>query len=241
MRKSETCERSNHYIMEVRLDDWQRILIGDVPGVFYIELVIRAAVIYAVLMISMRVMGKRMSSELSRNEMAAVVSLAAAIGVPLMNADRGLLPVFIIAVVIICYQIGIAYLATKSESFESVSQDKISVLVEDGVLKLENMEKTRISRERLFAELRSAEKKQLGEVRRVYLEAAGHFSIIENPDPIPGLCVLPEWDESFIKRLSPIAGCYVCNRCGKLMIQNQSPGMKCELCGGDKWVQAVCR
>jgi len=77
---------------EIHLKDWLRILIGEEPISFLLELIIRAAVVYLVLMLSMRLMGKRMSSQLSRNELATLVSLAAAVGVPMMAPDRGLLP-----------------------------------------------------------------------------------------------------------------------------------------------------
>lgn len=225
--------------MEINIGDWNRILIGDVPGHFYIELPIRAAFIYFILMTSMRIMGKRMSSELSRNEMAAVVSLAAAIGVPLMNADRGLLPVLIIAAVIICYQVLIARQAARSERFESLTQDKISLLVKDGVMQLENMEKTRISRERIFSEVRASEIKQLGEVKRLYLEAAGHFSLIISDQPLPGLCILPDWDEDFRNRMEIEHSYSACKNCGKTVLKQDRIQNVCDSCGRSHLEEAV--
>jgi uncharacterized membrane protein YcaP (DUF421 family) len=53
---------------------------------------------------SMRLMGNRMGKPLTRNELLAIVSLAAANGVALMAADRGLLPVVLIAAIVIGYQ-----------------------------------------------------------------------------------------------------------------------------------------
>jgi hypothetical protein len=86
---------------EIHLSDWSRILLGEVPASFFIEVVLRAAFLYLLLIISMRLMGKRMSAQLSRNERISIVSLAAAIGVPLQAPDRGLLPAFVIAVAVI--------------------------------------------------------------------------------------------------------------------------------------------
>src|SRR4051812_44835391 len=97
---------------DIHLNDWQRIFLGDVPGGFYPEVVLRIAVIYLILMVSMRLMGKRMASQLSRNEMVAMVSLAAAIGIPLQAPDRGILPAFIIAFVVIIIQQIVAWLAS---------------------------------------------------------------------------------------------------------------------------------
>jgi hypothetical protein len=82
---------------DIHLGDWQRMFFGEVPGGFYWEVVLRIAVIYLILMVSMRLMGKRTASQLSRNEMIALVSLSAAIGVPLQAPDRGILAAVIIA------------------------------------------------------------------------------------------------------------------------------------------------
>jgi uncharacterized membrane protein YcaP (DUF421 family) len=86
---------------QFHLTDWPRIFIGDVPGMFYVEVIIRTAVIYFILMASMRLMGKRMAAQLSRTEMVALVAIAASIGIPIMAPDRGLLPAVISAIVIV--------------------------------------------------------------------------------------------------------------------------------------------
>jgi uncharacterized membrane protein YcaP (DUF421 family) len=109
---------------EIHLSDWQRILLDQVPGEFYIELVIRAIVVYLVLMISIRAMGKRMSSQLSRNELAALVSLAAAIGVPMMAANSGLLPSVTVALVVVGVQRFIAAARSAAGPLKSLRKAK---------------------------------------------------------------------------------------------------------------------
>ena len=99
---------------EIHLNDIQRILFGEVPPSFFLEIVLRTFVVYLILMVSMRMMGKRMSSELQRNELAALVTLAAAIGVPMHEPIRGLLPAVIIAIVVIVIQQLVAKKAAKS-------------------------------------------------------------------------------------------------------------------------------
>src|SRR5690554_4671633 len=88
----------SHYItivmksFEIHLNDLSRIIFGEVPPTFFLEIILRTFIVYLVLMVSMRLMGKRISSELQRNELAALVTLAAAIGVPMHEPTRGLLP-----------------------------------------------------------------------------------------------------------------------------------------------------
>lgn len=185
-------------------------------------------------------MGKRMSSQISRNEMAAVVSLAAAVGIPLMNPDRGLLPGVVIAFVIIVLQIIIAKIAARNEKFEAATQDKLSILVEDGVMSLVNMKKTRITRERLFAQLRSHQKTHLGMVKRMYIEANGLFSLVDEPQPKPGLNIIPDFDEEFIAKMDHQTGKSACGSCGfvdkDFMRKTRIP---CKICKKVAWQTAV--
>jgi uncharacterized membrane protein YcaP (DUF421 family) len=220
---------------EIYLWDYQRIFIGDVPGAFYIEVIIRAILTYIILIASMRLMGRRMASQLSRIEMAAMVSLAAAIGVPLQSPDRGILPALVIAIIVVGIERAISYYASKNEKFEDVTQDDLDTLVKDSVLQLDKMQRTRITKDRLCAHLRSEQVTHLGAVERLYMEADGSFTLIKSPDPKPGLNILPAWDEDFVNELK-FTNVVVCNNCGN---GKQESDNTCTNCGNEEWDNAV--
>ena len=222
---------------QIHINDLQRILIGEANGEFYIEVIIRSIVIYLLLIVSMRLLGQRMASQLSRIEMAAMVSLAAAIGVPLQTPERGLLPAVIIAIVVVCVARIISYYSSRNQKFEELSQDNLDILVENSVLNIPLMKRTRITRERLFAQLRSEGITNLGAVRRVYFEANGAFSLIRNLDPKPGLCILPDWDSDFIEELE-IREELFCLNCGNQK-DPQQEGSECPKCGESTWKNGV--
>ncbi|TDH21566.1 hypothetical protein EXU57_18835 [Segetibacter sp. 3557_3] len=77
---------------EIRLGDWARMVLGEVSPGFLIEIVIRAFAIFLILVVSMRLLGRRMAGQLNRMELIALFSLAAAIGVPFQTPDRGCFP-----------------------------------------------------------------------------------------------------------------------------------------------------
>jgi uncharacterized membrane protein YcaP (DUF421 family) len=224
---------------EIYFTDWWRILMGEVPGSFYVELIVRSAVIYLLLMLSMRLMGKRMSGLLSRNEMVAMVSLAAAVGTPLTSPDRGILPAVVIAVIVIYIERRISTIAFRNEKFERYAVGKLDILVNDAVIDLEILKKVRISRQRLMAELRAAGIRQLGSVKRFYMEAGGSFTLIINEEPNEGLLILPEWDNEFCNRLRRSDGQLACNSCGLLQPQTIEPQTQCPHCAAADWVVAV--
>jgi len=224
---------------EIHITDWWRILIGEVPAGFYLEMVLRAAIVYLLLMLAMRFMGKRMSGLLSRNELVAMVSLAAAVGTPLTSADRGIIPAVIIAAVVVYIERWISGKAFRNEKFERYAIGKLDILVSDAVIDLETLKKVRISRERLMAQLRGSGIKQLGSVKRFYLEASGSFTLIENEEPNEGLLILPGWDKEFCERLTPSQTQIACGTCGLLQPKATNRELKCPHCGQIAWTVAV--
>jgi uncharacterized membrane protein YcaP (DUF421 family) len=226
---------------DIHLSDWMRILVGEVPGSFYIEAFFRIVFIYLLLIVSMRLMGNRMGKPLTRNELIAMVSLAAANGVALMAADRGLLPVVLIAAIVIGYQRWIATRATRNARFESLVLDDLSILVEDGRLNLDKLEEGVLSRNQVFAKLRQESVKNLGQVRRAYQEANGDFAIFtfEEEEPRPGLSIVPATDTAFRQEQQKAAGQHACGSCGHVLHSAQAPNGQCPHCGQQQWQPAV--
>jgi uncharacterized membrane protein YcaP (DUF421 family) len=224
---------------EINLYDWSRILIGEVPAEFLIEVVIRTTFLYLILLVSMRLIGKRMNSQLTRNELAALVSLAAAIGVPILAPDRGLLPAIIIAIVVVLVNRLVTYVSSKNEKVETLLHGEIDTLVKDSVLQLKTMTRIRITRERIMAQLRMEKIMHLGEVQRLFMEANGNFTLIQNERPEAGLTVLPDEDQEFIKELHA-NGKLVCKNCG---MPNRSGEVNevCRNCRSQMWVAALER
>lgn len=224
---------------DIHISDWHRILVGDVPGSFYIELCIRALVVYLLLMVCMRLMGKRMSSQLGRNELAAMVSLAAAIGVPLQAPDRGLLPAVVIGIVVVFTERWIASKTFQNQTFEKFSQGNVDMLIKDAVIDLKTMKKVGLSRERLVSQLRGLGINHLGKVERLYMEANGSFTLIEQKEPGPGLSIIPHWDEDYQERFDKSREIMACQRCGLTQKDPFDHKSTCPNCGDCTWTNAV--
>jgi uncharacterized membrane protein YcaP (DUF421 family) len=225
---------------DIHINDWQRMLIGNVPGGFYLEVIFRTGVIYLILMVSMRLMGKRMASQLSRNEMIAMVSLAAAIGVPLQSPERGILAAVVIAAIVVTVQQLLAGKISEDEKFETLTQGNVTVLIEDGHLNLENMKESGVTRERAFSQMRNNGIKHLGQVKRLYFEAGGAFSLIRNREVGPGLGVLPDYDEKFKQQEYRFTEELVCKNCGQLGTSDHPYYQtECQNCRSRIWMKAV--
>lgn len=225
---------------DIHFIDWPRILFGEAPPNFYIEILIRAAFVYLLLVVSMRMMGLRMALKLSRNEMAAMISLAAAIGIPILDASRGLLPAVVIAIVVVFTQRLVSYWAARNERFEGITQDIYAPLVINSVMQLDVMRDSRITRELLLAKLRAEGIVHLGHVKRLYIEANGAFTLVCNAEPEPGLSVLPDWDDEFKAEQSLAENCFVCRHCGNPAPADRAGAEgECTNCGCQDWVPAL--
>lgn len=223
----------------INITDWHRIIVGEVPPSFYLELVIRSAIIFLVLMFAMRFMGKRMSGLLGRNELVAMVSLAAAVGIPLTSPDRGVLPAFIIAFIVVSISGWISKKTTTNRAFEKYTLGEMDVLVKNSVINLEVLKRVRVSRERLVAQLRSSGIKQLGDVKRLLMEPNGTFTLIKNEESKPGLSVLPHWDDDINRRFKYHDDKMVCETCGNTIDPPVTPDLKCPNCGDNSFTKAV--
>src|SRR4051794_3256704 len=105
----------------LRVFDLMRMIFGEAKPIFLIEVLIRLAFLYAVLVVSMRLMGRRLSARLSRNELLAMVSLAAAIGPAVQDPQRGILPPLVVAACVVVLQRVVATLMLKGGRFESIA------------------------------------------------------------------------------------------------------------------------
>lgn len=224
---------------DAELWDWMRIFMGGSPAIFLVEVIIRVSVIYLLLVGTMRIMGKRMSAMISRNEMIAMVSLAAAIGLPMQDPQNGLLPAFIIAGVVIGVQRIISTQTLGSPNFETTMVGNINALVQDGRLELKNMWRSKISRERMLTEIRVNGLNNLGKVQRVFLEANGAFTIYLFNKEREGLCILPDWDKAFIQEMTVADGSFACGSCGNVVKSEKEPDPECGYCKHKSWHPAI--
>jgi uncharacterized membrane protein YcaP (DUF421 family) len=224
----------------IHVGDIGRALHGTPGWAFLVEALIRIVFVYLILLLAMRLMGQRMTAMLNRSELAALVALAAATGAVIGSPERGLVPPLIICALIVMAQRAQAALASRSKRAERAIEGDLSMLVIDGVLQPSVLYKVGLSRERVLAQLRTHGLTHLGLVQRLYMEAHGGFSVIKAERPVPGLSLIPEWDEPFLRELRTCADTLACSNCGQLERGAMAtPRPPCAACGKAHWVPAV--
>jgi len=223
----------------IHFNDWQRILFGNAPAIFLLEVLVRSLITYAVLLIVIRLLGKRMSGQLSITEMAVMLTLGAIISVPMQMPERGILHGVVMLFFVLAFQRGFTWFTFKSRKFELLTQGHMIMLIKDGVLQVKELDKVLMSREQLFAILRNEGVYHLGMVKRVYQEANGNFSIYLNETAVPGYSILPQRDEVLQEELQVSTADHTlsCRHCGYTIRAIQEH--ICPSCGHQDWEKAV--
>jgi uncharacterized membrane protein YcaP (DUF421 family) len=219
--------------------DWQRILFGQAPPEFLLEVFVRTSIIYIALLIIVRTMGKRMGGQLTITELAVMVTLGAIVSPAMQIPQLGVLLGAMILVCALLFQRGLNLAEVKSRIFEKISQGQTQLLVKNGIILLDQMHKAKVSRQQLFSAIRSENVYNLGDVGRVYMEACGIFSIYKKSKPSAGLPIFPPTDELVNGYTQHIVdGHRACVACGNITNVTDD-AHECEVCSSQSWIVAT--
>jgi uncharacterized membrane protein YcaP (DUF421 family) len=226
--------------------DLHRIIFGDKPLIFLLEIIFRTLVMYSYSIILIRLLGKRGMGQLSTLELAIIIAFGSAVGDPMVNANMPVLHGMVAITVVTIFQISLERLINKNKRVEALVEGEPNVVVENGVIKWDCLTKDNLSKEDLFRSLRSKDVEHLGQIDKAIFETSGQISVMFKPPKKvkPGLSLLPEnkiKPEAIIKAPNPVpeGGLYCCLDCGNLKtLQPEQKVSKCELCGGKEWVEA---
>jgi len=223
---------------DIHLWDVHRILFGEAPNEFMIEVFIRTMLIYLALLTIVRLMGKRMSGQLTIAEMSVMLTLGAIVSPAMQIPNVGLAQGTLILILAFVFQRGLNFLEFKNTKLEKLNHGEVVLLVKDGLLILEEMDKAKLSRQQLFAVLRSEGIFNLGQVERVYLEAFGMFSIYKAEKAKPGLSIFPPDDADIISFSKQDENHkMVCKSCGHLSNGDEHE-RECPVCLSMEWMEA---
>jgi uncharacterized membrane protein YcaP (DUF421 family) len=217
--------------------DLNHILFGDYPPIFMVEIAGRTVIIFLYTLLLIRWMGKRGMGNLTPFEFAIIVALGSAVGDPMFQADVPLLHCMLVITLVIGLQRGLAAFSAHNEWAERALSSTPSILVIDGVIQVENLQRESFTREELLEELRLKGVEQLGDVRIAYLEPSGELSVMRREEPQGGLSAEPLAGQDCPSPGREGQQC-CCGYCGQLSCTNGGTGT-CKNCGRREWKAVV--
>ncbi|MFL9844003.1 DUF421 domain-containing protein [Flavobacterium rhizosphaerae] len=219
--------------------DWNRILFNDLPAEFVFEVAFRSAVMFIIVLITLKLTGKRGVKQLSIFEVVIIISLGSAAGDPMFYEDVGLIPAISVFIVVLFLYRTITWLLGKSKRFENFIEGRVHCIIEDGQFSLQSFEKETLALDEFFAELRLKSVDHLGQVRNAYIETNGAISVYFYGDENIkyGLPIQPQLFN--LKSIDiPKTGTYACTFCANVQLLEPTRGT-CTVCGRHEWVLAI--
>lgn len=149
----------------------------------------RALILYLLVVIVMRIMGKRQIGQLQPFEFVITIMLAELAAVPMQNTGIPLINGIIPIATLLVAQVAFSFLNLKSEKARAIICGKPSILIEGGRIVQDEFEKQRYTINDLMEQLRSKNIANIADVEFAILETSGQISVIPKSQKRP---VIPE-------------------------------------------------
>lgn len=219
--------------------DFRKIFIGDLSLGFAAEIVIRTLLMFSMVLLVLRLTGKKGVRQLSIFEVAIIIAMGSAAGDPMFTKDISIfVSLIVFGAIIILYRL-ITFWASRSEQFEKIIEGEPLYVIEEGRFTLTDDYSHTFAKDEFFSEMRQESIEHLGQIRTAILETNGKISFYYYPDGEVqyGLPVQPKaYNKKTVQIQSP--GIYACTYCGGT--KNLQKGtVHCPNCKRNEWVTAI--
>ena len=176
--------------------DLVRIFFGSQPPLIYLEIALRTIILYLFTLTIIRFLGKRSAGELTVVDVVLVVALGSAVGDPMFYPDVPLLHGMLVITLISGLQRLGLHFGNRNKEVDQFLKGHPVLIVADGVINQDGLNNVGISKHEVFQMARQKGYRNLGEIRRMYIETDDKPSIYQfEPDQVrPGLQFEPPWE-----------------------------------------------
>ena len=147
-----------------------------------LTLLIRTILIYLIVTVVVRIMGKRQVSDMQTSELVITLIISEVASLPLENAERPLLSALVPIMIIASIELLISLLMIKSRKAHSVICGHPIIIIKDGKMLDSQLRLLRISREDVYSLLREQNVSDESGVRWGIIEPNGSLSVLTDKD-----------------------------------------------------------
>ena len=157
--------------------DWHRLLLGLQPPMYLLEVALRCLLVFGLLMLVMRLLGKRGQANLSPMQQMMLIALGSAAGDALLYPDVALAYAALVLFLITLLDMGLDALSARSRRVRDYVESHPRVLMHAGVVDAKAMRTERILERELHAALRVHGARSMSQVELAVLEVSGEISV----------------------------------------------------------------
>ncbi|NVM79874.1 uncharacterized membrane protein YcaP (DUF421 family) [Duganella sp. SG902] len=145
------------------------------------EFILRGVIVYCVLLVLVRVSGKRTVGQFTPFDLLVVMLLSEAVSNSLSGGDDSVAGGLLIACTLIALNMLLAYLSSHHSKLASMIDGECVLLGKDGRIYLDVLKRNRIAVSDVEQSLREADV-ALEKAKCIFLEADGSITVLENKD-----------------------------------------------------------
>ena len=143
------------------------------------SIIIRTVIIYILLSLSLRIMGKRQLGELDVSELVSTLLISEIASIPIDDSDIPLLNAIIPILFIVSIEVILSTLKNKSERLKSVIEGRPEYIIYKGRLLQSVLSENRISVNELLSELRTQGIGNINQIEYAAIEQNGSLSLLK--------------------------------------------------------------
>jgi uncharacterized membrane protein YcaP (DUF421 family) len=145
------------------------------------DLVLRAIVIFAFVLLLTRIIGKRELGSMQPFDLILLIVLGDALQQGLTQDDYSLTGAILVVGTIAVLQVFVSWLSYRFPRARPVLEGEPVIIVQDGKVIERNLKRERLTVDEVTEEARKQQIAHLSEVRWAVLETSGHISFIKTP------------------------------------------------------------
>lgn len=155
---------------------WKELFTPDAP---LLESIIRGTIVYIVIFFLVRLIPNRQMGGVGMNDMLLIVLVASAATNSLAGEHKSITNGMVLVATVILWSCAFNWLSFTFPSLQRLFQPAAKVIVKDGQMREDIMQKELITEEELKGKLRRQGTDDIAKVREAFIESDGQISVIE--------------------------------------------------------------
>lgn len=150
-------------------------------------IIVRTLILYIVVVVSVRIMGKRQIGEMQPSELVVAIMISDLASVPMQTIDIPLLAGVVPVLTLLVGEVTMSFISLKSKRLRRYITGEPSIVVYNGHINEHELERMRFNLNDLLEQLRLSGCPDISKVRVAVLETNGQLSVLESSKDESGL------------------------------------------------------
>jgi uncharacterized membrane protein YcaP (DUF421 family) len=148
----------------------------------YMIILFRTLMLYALILVIFRIMGKREIGELSVLDLVVYIMIAEIAAMAIENTKAPLINTIMPILILVIVQISLAIISLKSKKFRDLVDGEPTIIINNGKIDEKAMKAQRYNFDDLLLQLREKDVGNIADVEFAILEPSGKLSVIQKQD-----------------------------------------------------------